>query len=104
MHEKLEKLLSDESFLAKLEGVESPDEFLALLQGEGLTGDEAKEALAAFKELAAEQGEISEEELEDVAGGTVRNGGINRIRQRYIPTEIRIVSRFKRMLNKARNW
>ena len=68
MHEKLEKLLTDESFLSKLESVESPDEFLALFQGEGLTGEEAKEVFASFEKLAAEQGEIGEEDLENVAG------------------------------------
>ena len=69
LSERLEKLFLDEAFLKKLENVESEAALLALLQGEGMTEQEAKQALEEIVKLGISEGELDENALENVAGG-----------------------------------
>ena len=74
-NEKLKKIFSDEEFVIELLGLENPEDVQVLLKTKGIDLD--LDQICKFGEmldkklsaLTAEEGEISEEELEDVAGG-----------------------------------
>lgn len=65
--EKVEQLMQDEQFKAKLSNIEDLDEMAALFQNEGIqvTGADLEAAL----ENQSTSEELSEESLENVAGG-----------------------------------
>lgn len=65
--EKLNPLWEDEQFVAALAGAETDEEVLKLLGEHGIELNE--EEAAEIKAAANRQGELSEDDLEDVAGG-----------------------------------
>ena len=67
IREKIENLMQDTELMQKLENVKSAEEIIALLGEQGLEVSEenAQAALAALNS----NGELSEEDLEKVAGG-----------------------------------
>ena len=71
--EKLEALLSDEKNLERIKAMTSMDEAFAFYEENGISlTDEQKEEIRKFSEEMAKKhadGELSEEELEAVAGG-----------------------------------
>ncbi len=70
MEEKFKQILDDEEFAEKLANAGSPDEFVALLNEKGIVLEEgltAEEAFDIFKKGEGE--ELSEDSLENVAGG-----------------------------------
>lgn len=73
LKEKMERLLSEESFLRKLEELENEEQLLTLLSENGLNGEEAKEAATVLKEYFEKvtDEEINEDDLENVAGGLI---------------------------------
>ena len=66
---KMEALVADKAFMEKLSKMESVEEITAALNEAGIeiTVDEMDEGLEAF--LASRNGELSEENLDSVAGG-----------------------------------
>jgi predicted ribosomally synthesized peptide with nif11-like leader len=62
----------DEQLLAKAKTADSAEELLSMAKEEGIELTEA-EAKAYFEELNAAEGELADEELENVSGG--RNCG-----------------------------
>ena len=73
--ERIKEIFSDEAFVIELFGLENPEDAQALLKTKGIDldldqicklGEILNKKLYA---MATEEGEISEEELEDVAGG-----------------------------------
>ena len=73
--ERIKEIFSDEEFVVELLGLENPEDAQALLKTKGIDleldqvrkmGEIINKQLNA---VAIEEGEISEEELEDVAGG-----------------------------------
>ena len=68
---KLKELLSNEEFMNKILAMEEPENVQKAFKEEGLelTMDEVKALGAAFTK-AAEGKELSEEDLDNVAGGT----------------------------------
>ena len=68
IQEKIEKLLKDEAFLAKVEQCDSEEALTALLAQEGVEGDDAKAVVESLAEYWGGE-EVTEEDLEKVAGG-----------------------------------
>ena len=73
--ERIKEIFSDEEFVVELLGLENPEDAQALLKTKGIDleldqvrkmGEIINKQLNA---VTTEEGEISEEELEDVAGG-----------------------------------
>lgn len=62
-----EKTITKEEILAKIKAAKSPEELIAIADGNGVTISE-QDAKAMFAALHSE-GELSDEQLEDVAGG-----------------------------------
>ncbi len=62
-----EKTITNEEILAKIKAAKSPDELIAIADGNGVTISE-QDAKAMFAALHSE-GELADEQLEDVAGG-----------------------------------
>jgi predicted ribosomally synthesized peptide with nif11-like leader len=71
----LEKLSSDKMLATKIDSARSYSDFLRLAETEGfdLSGLSEEEAIALAKGDRGALGEISDEELEQVAGGTQYN-------------------------------
>ena len=67
----LDKLSEDEELLGKFEACETIDEIYALATGivDGYTKDELLEALKSLN--AAEEGDLSDEDLAEVSGGNI---------------------------------
>lgn len=70
--EKLKSLMADEAFVNKLLEMETPEEVCAAFEKEGITvtADEVSK-LKEKLESAGTEGELSEDTLEEVAGGSV---------------------------------
>lgn len=68
--EKLKSLMADEAFVNKLLELETPEEVCAAFEKEGITvtADEISK-LKEKLESAGTEGELSEDALEEVAGG-----------------------------------
>ena len=72
---RIKEVFSDEAFVVEMLGLENPEDVQALLKTKGIELD--LEEICKFGEIldkklnamAAEDGEISEDDLEDVAGG-----------------------------------
>ena len=72
MNEKLKALLGSEEFMAKVSGCETRETLLALFAENGV--DMTPEELKAFlKKLDEPECELSDDELENIAGGGVRD-------------------------------
>jgi predicted ribosomally synthesized peptide with nif11-like leader len=74
MQKKIEALVNDAEFAAKLSQCETCDEIAALFGTEGIevSGEELERAMAQVP-VQGENGEISEGDLEQVSGGTIRS-------------------------------
>ncbi len=72
MEERFRQILDDEVFAEKLANASSPDEFVSLLNEKDIVLEEGitpEQAFDTFKN--SEGGELSEDALEDVAGGGI---------------------------------
>lgn len=71
MCKKFEDIVKDEEMLVSLVEAKSADEFAKILNNKGieLDGITKEEAFAAFKSQANSENELSDEQLDDVAGG-----------------------------------
>ena len=70
--EKLTALLSEQSFFEEYKDLGNPDEIIAAIQSKvpEATADEIDQVLTAVSStLLQENGELSEDDLDDVAGG-----------------------------------
>ena len=89
-NEKLAEIFENEQFKLEVQNVEIPEDFQALLAEYGLemTLEEVNEL---FEQAAAyvNAGELSEEELEDVAGGK-GNGTLKKIIKTVIRVGVKI--------------
>lgn len=75
--EKLQEALQDQKFVEELFALETPEEAKAKLQEKGveITVEELKAVMAYVSKSAS--GELSEDDLEDVAGGAILNDMMN---------------------------
>jgi len=72
MEKKLTELLGSEEFMAKVNGCETQEKLLALFAENGV--DMTPEELKAFaKKLDEPECELTDDELENIAGGGVRD-------------------------------
>lgn len=71
MCKKFEDIVKDEEMLVSLVESKSADEFVDILNNNGIVLDDitTEEAFAAFKSQANIEGELNENQLDDVAGG-----------------------------------
>lgn len=69
MEKKIEKLMEDKAFVAELAAMETVDDMAEALNARGveITADELVQAQDVF--LAKQNGELNEEDLDQVAGG-----------------------------------
>ncbi len=70
--EKVKSLMADEAFVNKLLEMETPEEVCAAFEKEGITvtADEISKVKEKLESAGAE-GELSEDSLEEVAGGVL---------------------------------
>lgn len=69
MQEKLNALLEDEAFLNKMLNAENPEQVSALFAENGITMSAKEVEILRSRLENAEGGELSEDQLENVAGG-----------------------------------
>lgn len=72
----MEKMAADEEFAAKVAELQTPEELieLAKIQGIELSLEQAEKGLGYVQQLAKEDSEIEDGELEEVAGGSDPDG------------------------------
>lgn len=71
MYEKLNTLLEDEVFLNKILNSENPEEVSALFAENGITLSVKEVEILRSRLESADNNELSEDQLENVAGGAV---------------------------------
>lgn len=71
MYEKLNTLLEDEVFLNKILNAENPEEVSALFADNGITLSVKEVEILRSRLESADNNELSEDQLENVAGGAV---------------------------------
>ncbi len=71
MYEKLNTLLEDEVFLNKILNAENPEEVSALFAENGITLSVKEVEILRSRLESADNNELSEDQLENVAGGAV---------------------------------
>ena len=69
MQEKLNALLEDEAFLNKMLNAENPEQVSALFAENGITMSAKEVEILRSRLENADGGELSEDQLENVAGG-----------------------------------
>ncbi len=67
----MEKMATDEAFVAKVAGLQTPEELIELAKelGVELSEEQAKKGLAHVQKLVVEDSVIDEDTLENIAGG-----------------------------------
>jgi len=82
MNEKLKALLGSEEFMAKVNGCETREKLLALFSENGV--DMTPEELKAFlKKLDEPECALSDDELENVAGGNIVRSLFEKVKTKY---------------------
>lgn len=73
MEERIKELLADEAFVAKLTELETPEEVVAAFKEKDVevSVDDITNVKTQLEKMNESGGELSEDELEDVAGGSI---------------------------------
>ena len=74
--EQLKQVLADESFVASLLDLETPQEVQAALKEKGIDLELADIEAVKRSVEQAQDGELSDDDLEDVAGGSISIGTV----------------------------